>query len=143
MFTSPRPFLATAVVALLSGLANAQTAVPAAHPLVGKWEWTRPSNNCTEVYDFRTDGTVPVRSGSEKTENVFTVAANPDQNGFYRQTIKTTKDYGGTDCANDETDSTGQESTIFVVFDPSKTTHLVCREPKVERCFGPLRRVRE
>jgi hypothetical protein len=86
---------------------------------------------------------VPVTSGAEKTDNTYTVAASPDQNGFYRLTMKTTKDHGGRDCADDEDDSTGQESTNYVTFDPSRTTHIVCIEPKVERCFGPLRRVGE
>jgi hypothetical protein len=57
--------------------------------------------------------------------------------------MKTPKDYGGKDCGDDESDSTDQESTNYVLFDPSKTMHIICVEPKVERCFGPLRRFAE
>jgi hypothetical protein len=121
----------------------AQTPPPSGHPLVGKWQWTRPQNKCTEVYDFRADGTAPVTSGAEKTDNTYSVGVDPDQNGFYRLTMKSTKDYGGKDCGDDESDSTGQESTNYILFDPSKTMHIVCADPKMERCFGPLRRVSE
>ncbi|HTD91797.1 MAG TPA: hypothetical protein VK663_14105 [Burkholderiales bacterium] len=137
VFTSALPALIA-----LSWCPNiiAQTPSPGAHPLVGKWQWTRPENKCTEIYDFRADGTVPVTSGAEKTDNRYTIEASPDPNGFYRLTMKTTKDYGGKDCADEETNNTGQESTNYVLFDPSKTMHIVCVEAKVERCFGPLRR---
>ena len=38
--------------------------------------------------------------------------------GFYRLTMKTTKDYGGRDCTDDDSNNTGQESTNYVFFDP-------------------------
>lgn len=135
--------LAALIALSLSPNGIAQTPAPSGHPLVGKWQWTRPVNKCTELYDFRPDGTVPVMSGTEKTDNTYTVTATPDHNGFYRLTMTITKDYGGKDCADDETDGTAEESTNYVLFDPSKTMHIVCVEPKVERCFGPLRRVVE
>ncbi|CAG1000038.1 hypothetical protein PLCT2_03019 [Planctomycetaceae bacterium] len=114
---------------------------PIGHPLVGKWQWTRSANNCTEVYDFRPDGTAPVVSGAERTDNVFKVAARPDPNGFYRVTIKVLKDYGGKDCGDDESDSTGVESTSFLLFNPTHNEHLACLEAKPDKCFGPLKRV--
>lgn len=129
----------TAFTVALSSVA--QTPVPPAHPLVGKWQWTRPENKCTEVYDYRADGTVPVSSGNEKTDNTYTVSAKPDQNGFYRVTLKTIKDHGGRDCADDESNSTGEESSMYILFEPSNTMYIVCAEPKIDRCFGPLRRV--
>src|SRR5256885_4911146 len=89
---------------------TAQAQTPSGHPLLGKWQWTNPQNQCTELYDFRPDGTVPVTSGAEKTDNSYTVAASPDESGFYRLTMKTIKDHGGKDCADDDADSTGQES---------------------------------
>jgi hypothetical protein len=116
---------------------------PTGHPLLGKWQWTRGANKCTETYDFRPDGTAPVLSGTEKTENVFTVAASPDANGFYRMTIRTTKDHGGKDCANDDSDSTGLESTVFLLFSPKQDQHLSCYEAKLDKCFGPLRKVEQ
>jgi hypothetical protein len=130
-----------AVLAAASLGLNAQTPAPPSHPIVGKWEWTVPENKCTEVYEFRADGTVPVTSGAEKTDNTYTIAAKPDANGFYRLLMKTTKDNGGKDCTDDASDSTGQETTNYVLFDPTQTMHIVCVEPKPERCFGPLRRL--
>jgi len=123
--------------------AVAQGPVLESHPLIGKWQWTRKSNNCTEVYDFRPDGTVPVVSGDEMTENVYTVTDAPDRNGFYRLAMKTIKDQGGRDCADDDTDSTGQENTSYVLFDPTRSLHVNCVEPKLEKCFGPLKRAGE
>jgi hypothetical protein len=129
-----------AVAAALSLNALAQTPAPASHPILGQWEWTRPENKCTELYDFRADGTVPVTSGAEKTDNTYTIAPKPDASGFYRLTMKTLKDYGGKDCTDDASDSAGQETTNYVLFDPTRTMHIVCVEPKVDRCFGPLKR---
>ena len=111
------------------------------HPLLGKWEWTRDMNKCTEVYEFRADGSAPITSGTEKTDNVYTVAVDPDINSFYRLTLRTTKDFGGKDCADDTSDSTGTEGTNYIRFNPARDQYLSCYEAKLERCFGPLRRV--
>lgn len=133
--------LAAVLAVLLPSLGSAQTPVPIEHPVIGRWQWTRAENKCTEVYEFRADGTVPVTSGAEKTDNTYTVAAAPDENGFYRLTMKTTKDNGGKDCAEDATDSTGQEITTYVLFNPERTMHLVCAQPDRQLCFGPFERV--
>jgi hypothetical protein len=128
---------------VLAQAAAAPVPAPAGHPLLGKWRWIKPENKCVEVYDFRADGTVPVVSGDERTENTYTVSADSDQNGFYLLTLKTTKDYGGKDCADDSVDSTGQDGQMFILFEPTKTMYLACAEPKVARCYGPLRKVTE
>ena len=137
--------LAIVLAVAFSTSAHAALSAPerpiAGHPLIGKWEWTRSENKCTEVYEFRRDGSAPVQSGTEKTDNVYSVAARPDSNGFYRMTIRTTRDYGGKDCGDDESDSTGVESTNFLLFHKNGNLHLVCVEPKLEKCFGPLHRV--
>lgn len=133
--------LAFAVVTSALAAPSQLVRPPVGHPLVGKWQWTRGANNCTEVYEYRDDGTAPVVSGTEKTDNVYAVASNPDPNGFYRMTIRTTKDYGGEDCGDEKSDSTGMESTNFLIFSPDRTQYLACYEPKLEKCFGPLRRV--
>ena len=119
------------------------TRPPAGHPLIGKWEWTRDVNKCTEVYEFRDDGTAPVLSGAEKTDNVYSVSANPDVNGFYRMTIRSTKDHGGKDCADDDSDSTGIQSTNFILFSPRRDQYVACYEANLEKCFGPFRRVQQ
>jgi hypothetical protein len=116
---------------------------PTGHPLIGKWQWTRSSNKCTEVYDFRPDGTAPVISGDEKTDNLYTISPDPDVNGFYRLSMRITKDHGGTDCADDASDSTGAESTNYLRFSPDGSEYIACLEPRTERCYGPLRRLRQ
>ena len=120
---------------------SALTGAPAGHPLIGKWEWTRQQNSCTEVYEYRPDGTAFVVSGSEKSDNTYAIGATPDQRGFYRLTMKVAKDYGGKDCADDSSDNTGEESTTYIMFDPARMSHIVCSEPSTARCFGPLRRI--
>jgi hypothetical protein len=126
---------------LLPNNASAQSPVADDHPLIGKWQWTRPVNKCTEVFDFRADGTAPVTSGDEKTENTYSISSSADRNGFYQLNMKTIKDFGGKDCGDDSSDTTGQETTHFVLFEPQRTMHIVCAEPKVGRCYGPLTRM--
>src|SRR5688572_21406985 len=65
-------FAVIAVLVCCAEIGEAQ--VPSGHPLIGKWQWTREQNNCTEMYEFRADGTVPVVSGTERTDNTYTVA---------------------------------------------------------------------
>ncbi len=111
--------------------------------IVGKWTWTRAENACTEVYDYRPDGWLYVQSGAEKTDNTYSIAPSPDENGFFKMVLKIAKDYGGKDCADSEEDNTGQESTVYILFHSSRSIHAVCREPNLEACYGPLRRMKE
>ena len=120
----------------------AQAPVAKSHPLLGKWQWTRAANQCTEVYDFRADGTAQVLSGTEKTGNVYTITPQPDAAGFYLLTMKTVKDHGGKDCSDDTRDSVGLSNTLYLMFEPSKDRHMVCATASPERCIGPLRRVK-
>ena len=110
--------------------------------IVGKWTWTRTENACTEVYDYRSDGTLYVQSGAEKTDNTYSMASSPEQNGFLRMVLKIVKDHGGKDCADSDDDSTGQESTVYVLFHSSKAIHAVCRDPSLEACYGPLHKMK-
>jgi len=32
---------------------------------------------------------------------------------------------------------------VYVLFHSSKSLHAVCRDPNLETCYGPLRRVNE
>lgn len=115
---------------------------PPNHPVLGAWQWTDSRNHCTEVYDFRADGTVPVVSGDERTDNAYTISDTPDANGFFTLTLFTVKDHGGKDCGDDETDNTSMENVVYLLFEPKLTEFIICSEPRVEACFGPLRRVR-
>ena len=111
--------------------------------IVGKWTWTRAENNCTEVYDYHPDGTVQVESGAEKTDNTYSIASAPDQNGFFKLDLKIVADHGGRDCADSDDDSTGQEQSVYILFHSSRSLHAVCRGPSLDECYGPLRRVKE
>jgi outer membrane biogenesis lipoprotein LolB len=51
---------------------------PPPGPIVGKWTWTRSANNCTEVYDYRADGTLHVVSGEEESDSTYRLSARPD-----------------------------------------------------------------
>jgi len=112
------------------------------HPVLGTWQWTDSRNGCTEVYDFRPDGTAPVVSGDERTDNTYTISETPDAQGFYTLTLFTVKDHGGKDCGGDETDNTSMENVVYLLFEPKFTEFIICSEPRVDACFGPLRRVR-
>jgi hypothetical protein len=96
-----------------------------------------------EVYDYRPDGTLYVESGAEKTDNTYSIASSPDQNGFFKMVLKIVKDYGGKDCADSDEDSTGQENTVYIRFHSSRSIHAVCRDPNLDTCYGPLRRIKE
>ena len=134
--------LTTPAIALAAPEADYRAAGEA-HALVGKWRWTRAANACTEVYEYRIDGTLLVESGAEKTENRFTIVRTPDANGFHEAQFKIVKDYGGKDCADSETDDTGAEFTAYVIFDPTGGMYLSCQKPNLDACFGPLRRITE
>lgn len=135
-------FVVLALLPLAAGPVIAQTAdAPGgAHPLVGKFQWTRSANRCTEVYEFRPDGTAHVTSGAERSDNTYTVSKEPDARGFYTLKMKITKDYGGKDCGDLEQDETGQEHTTYVLFEPSREMYVACQEPNLQACFGPLKR---
>ena len=133
-------FIASMFLAATAGGAPAKAAV-AAHPIVGKWEWTRPENACKEVYDFRADGTVRIVSGEEVTDNTYTIARTPDPSRFYRMKLKVTKDNGGKDCGDDDKDNTGQENTVYIYINAERSMHIVCQAAAFDTCVGPLRRV--
>ena len=139
-------YKATLIPLLLTGSALAatgsQTRPPLGHPILGKWTWTRSANNCTEVYEYLPNGEAPAVSGEERTDNTFTITPAPDPNGFYRMTIKTTKDYGGKDCGNSTADNTGEESVNYIFFKPDHSQYLACSEPNLDKCFGPLVRTK-
>jgi hypothetical protein len=131
---------ASLLVTLQPQSAVAQVGVAAAHPLIGKWQWTRKRSQCTEVYDFRPDGTAPILSGAERTDNVYTVSASPNESGLFRLTLRTTEHHGGRDCGDTEGEPNFSEVTLYVFFEASDKI-AICYEPSTKRCYGPLRRV--
>jgi hypothetical protein len=100
-------------------------------------------NNCTEVYNFKPDGTVPVISGTERTENEYSVSLLPDEQGFYRLTMRITKHLGGRDCSDSGNPPNDKPFTNYVRFSPDYKQHIVCYERDPKQCFGPMRRVKQ
>ena len=109
--------------------------------IVGHWTWTRAKNGCTETYEYRAGGKLFVVSGTEKTENEYSISLVPNQGGFFAMTITTTKEESGVDCSNSHAGSMGKTSTAYVKFSPSGDQHIVCYDSEGKRCYGPLARV--
>jgi hypothetical protein len=112
-------------------------------PIIGSWEWTRKTNNCTEVYSFKANGTAFVVSGEEKTENTYALSEALESSGRYKLTMTTTKDLGGRDCGYSSEDSTGKTSNIYLLFSPDGHMLAMCESELGTACFGPLRKKAE
>jgi hypothetical protein len=82
----PRRLPIAALSALVLGPLSPNLSAQGPSPRRTRWSAngsgraTRTS--CKEVYDFRSDGTVQVLSGTEKTSNVYTIAAEPGRGRF-------------------------------------------------------------
>ena len=140
----PRLALGVAGCALLAaGVAAAQSVKPHRlardHPIVGGWTYTAPDGSCVETYLFRPDGTSLVTSGSEISESVFDIAPKPDPDGFYKWTDRVVRDNGKEDCSGQVT-AVGKAVTNYVLFSPAGDQFIVCAQPSLDACFGPLRR---
>jgi hypothetical protein len=133
-------FLKSAAVSLILGLLMATTVSAQQHPIVGKWQWTRDANKCTETYEYRADGSLHVESGAEITDNSYAVTPGPDAAGFYTITGKVLKTNGGQDCTEGPSGDNDKPYTIYVIFHRTEPLHLICYKPSLDECFGPLRR---
>ena len=111
------------------------------HPLIGRWVWTLPHNNCTEDHTFTADGRMIGTSGKEESEDQVIEIAPPNERGGYKITAKSVRDTGGPDCGDSMTDMTGQTWTVYLFFNPSRQMHIRCFEPDGAKCVGPFRRV--
>ncbi len=105
-------------------------------PIVGTWTWTAP-NSCVEKHTYLPSGLVSGTSGSEYTEEKYSISAEPDANGFYKLTGLTLKDTGGPDCAGSSEDYSGKEWTAYIRFSKDGTKLLACSEPNIDTCWGP------
>ncbi|HEY9193591.1 MAG TPA: hypothetical protein VIO81_12020 [Methyloversatilis sp.] len=114
---------------------------PPPGPIVGKWTWTRAENNCTEVYDYRADGTLLVVSGEEESSSTYRLSARPDAGGFHELKGQPMRTNGRQDCS--DSPPTGELSpyTVYVIFHTREPKMLVCQTPALDQCFGPLRRI--
>lgn len=122
-------------------VASASVGASPTHRLYGKWSWTYSKNNCTEVYDYRSNNTSVVTSGEEVAESRFSISDKTD-GGFYRMTDIVTKSNGRTGCDGEPGGSpVGHEVTLYVVFHPVRDEMLICQQPVLDACFGPLKRI--
>lgn len=135
-----KTILATLIICSITTTAIASIGNSPTHGLYGKWAWTY--HNCTEVYDYRPDNTSIVTSGEEVGESRFTITDKPDLNGFYRMTDVVTKSNGRTGCDGEPGGTPiGDTATIYIFFYPTKDEMLMCQEPSLNACMGPLRRI--
>jgi hypothetical protein len=135
-------FFATIILCSIATGTVANTGISSTHPLYGKWAWTYQKNNCTEVYDYRTDNISIVTSGDEIGESHFTISDKPDLDGFYRMTDTQTKSNGRTGCDGAPGGTpVGDTITVHIFFLPAKDEMLICQDPSLNACFGPLRRL--
>lgn len=119
---------------------SAQPGVSAASPrLAGSWSWTDPQQ-CSETYEYAADGSGRVSSGDERAEMAYIFDPVPLKDGFYRLQATITKDNGERDCAGAASDDTNERYTVYLKFHPDGDQHIVCMEPELKHCFGPLRR---
>lgn len=125
----------------LTGAAHAvpNDGVAAAPRLAGAWSWTDPQQ-CSETYEYSSDGSGKVSSGAEKAEMAYIFDPVPVQDGFYKLEATITRDHGGRDCAGSDSNDTDQRYTVFIKFNPTGDQHIVCMEPLLQHCFGPLKR---
>lgn len=134
--------LVTLLICSAATVANASVATSPTHRLYGKWAWTYSKNNCTEVYNYRVDNTAVVTSGEEQAESRFSITEKPDPMGFYRMTDVVTKSNGRTGCDGEPSGTpVGHEVTIYILFHPRKNEMLICQQPLLDTCFGPLQRI--
>ena len=134
--------LAVLIISFVATISVASVDNSSTQRLYGKWAWTYSRNNCTEVYDYRPDNTSVVTSGEEIGESRFTISDKPDLNGFYRMTDEVTKSNGRTGCdGSPGGTSVGHTVTVYIMFHPTKDEMLICQEPSLSACFGPLRRI--
>ncbi|HEX4779351.1 MAG TPA: TonB family protein [Usitatibacter sp.] len=131
------PWLLAAALALAS-CASLQQAPNAM--LDGKWTWTRASDHCVEVYEFRHDGSYRGVSGVESFVGAYVLSRESDPDGFFKLTTTVVTDYGGKGCGS-SADSTGQANVTYLKWADQRDEYWVCYQPTLARCFGPLRRL--
>ena len=107
----------------------------------GSWSW-QTSTNCIETYTFNKNGILQIKSGDELTDNTYQII-KPKEPGFLAKLLfKTIKDYGGKDCANSATDSTGQSAEMYIGISPDGTEMLNCDTADGKDCWH-LKKIKE
>jgi len=120
---------------------EAQSAKPGS--ILGKWQWTIEKTQCTETYEYRADGSLSVTSGEEVAEVTYDISPQPDSNGFFLLNGTPGTSNGEQDCTDRPAGVQQPAFSVYVVFHPTEPLMLICESPNVERCLGPLRRVKD
>lgn len=133
------------LLAALSGptatqAARIDTAGPLRTPqIVGLWRWT-DTTDCTESYEYRSDGSGQVVSGNETTDMDYVISRVPVADDFFELSVTIRRNSGGRDCLGQNADDSGETYRVYLRFDLGEDSHLVCYRPDVTQCFGPLHR---
>jgi len=129
-----------ASAALTSPTSASQAALlPKDHPLLGVWKWVTPNSDCSENYEFKSNGRMVFSSGAEEGISEIEVTLKPSANHFYRFTNKVIADNGKKDCRG-EPGKAGVTSVIYVYFLPTSNQMKMCYKETSDSCFGPLTR---
>lgn len=123
-------------------LLPSDTPVALGHPILGTWKIAFPEGSCTEIYNFRQDGTRVFTSAEEVGESVYEISAIPSPKGFYKFTDTIVKDNGMKDCGG-EVIQVGHKISIFIRIHPNGGMFLMCHDEEQQSCFGLLKRVRD
>ena len=126
------------VCAALTAAACQAGAPPPGHPLLGTWELVLPGSKCVETYAYRADGTSHTVSAAEETDTDYEVAATPSPQGYYELTVTIRKSNGKPDCSGQLT-PLGRPVKLYLA--PLRGGFLMCFDPALQRCLGPLTRL--
>ena len=130
--------LLLAACALCLPKSYAQTAAP--HLLVGTWNWTLFSGQCSETLQYGPDGVLIATSGQAVTAWRYVASAAPDALGFYKVTETYLRTNSKKDCQDDTLEDDDLEATRFIQLSPAKDRLIVCKTTTLAACYGPLKR---
>ena len=124
-------------VLVAAGLAAAPP--PPDHPIIGTWRLWLPGSACIETYEYRADGTAHTLSAAEETDTQYEISAAPDARGVYvlKDTVKKTN--GKPDCSGHLT-PVAEPITLYLA--PLRGGLLMCFDPALQRCIGPMLKVK-
>jgi hypothetical protein len=133
-------FLWLVLLAATARAAPPPSAADAPSPIVGAWQFALPSF-CSEVHEYRADGTETVTSGEQVAQGVYEISTAPSPKGFYRLDERIGSDNGKTACSRGL--RVGEVSTNFVLVHASGTMIILCQDESLDACVGPLTRIRD
>lgn len=110
--------------------------VAAGHPVLGRWHLELLDGDCTEDMEFRPDGTRTVTSGPQKLRATFSIAPEPDGQGFYSVSDTIAWTNGAPDCGG-RTPPVGNAAQGFVMFNKDRNQLFACTHRDTTTCWGP------